>query len=264
MKLKTQRRFYCSVRAVGSIALLLLAMLAGPSTARAEELLVAAAASLTDVLKDVGKAYQAKTRNKLLLTLGPSNFLARQIDEGAPADLFFSADLAQMDNLEKKGRLDPETRRNFLSNRLVVIASADSKLTVISAKDLLKPEIGKIALADPTGVPVGVYTRRYLTNEKLWDAVSPRVVPMLDVRATVAAVEAGNVGAGIVYKTDAAIAPRVRVVFAVPVERAPKITYPIAVVKDSKKKAAARDFVSFLATPAAKSIFRKYGFVILE
>lgn len=243
---------------------LLAVVLTSPLPARADEILVSAAASLTDVLKEVGKAYQAKSQNKLLLTLGPSNFLARQIEEGAPVDVFFSADLAQMNLVDKNGRLEPGTRRNLLSNQLVVVVPVDSKLVISSAKDLLKPEVKNIALADPSGVPVGVYTKRYLTDEKLWEGVNKRIVPVLDARATVAAVEAGNVEAGIVYKTDAAISSRVKIVFAVPVEKAPKITYPIAVVKDSKKKAAARDFLAFLATPAAKSLFKKYGFVVLE
>lgn len=231
---------------------------------RAEDILVSAAASLADVLKDVGKAYQAKSRNKVLLTLGPSNFLARQIDEGAPADLFFSADLAQMDSLEKKGRLEPSTRRSFLSNQLVIVVPADAKLKIVSATDLLKPEVKKIALADPSGVPVGVYAKQYLVGERLWNGVAAKVVPVLDVRATLAAVEAGNVEAGIVYKTDAAISSGAKVAFVVPVEKSPKITYPVAVVKDSKRKSAARDFWSFLITAPAISLFKKYGFVVLE
>ncbi|MBM4260090.1 MAG: molybdate ABC transporter substrate-binding protein [Deltaproteobacteria bacterium] len=246
------------------IVVFVLALAVNQINARAEEILVSAAASLTDVLKDVGKAYQAKSQNKLFLTLGPSNFLARQIDEGAPADVFFSADLAQMDSLEKNNRLEPGTRRSFLSNQLVIVVPADSKLKISSAADLLKPEIKRIALADPSGVPVGVYAKRYLTDEKLWSGVAAKIVPVLDARATLAAVEAGNVDAGIVYKTDSAISAKVKVAFAVPVEKAPKIVYPVAVVKDSKKKAAARDFLSFLTTPAAKSLIKQYGFVVLE
>src|SRR4030095_14615325 len=247
-----------------SLAVVLLLLAYAQARARADEILVSAAASLTDVLRDMGKAYQSKSKHKLLLTLGPSNFLARQIDEGAPADMFFSADLAQMDILEKNGRLEPGTRKNLLSNQLVIVVPADSKLAIASTKDLLKPEVKKIALADPVAVPVGVYTSKSLADEGLWDKVKPKIVPVLDVRATLASVESGNVEAGFVYKTDAAISQKVKIVFEVPFEKGPKITYPVAVVKESKKKEAARDFLNYLLSPAGKASFKKYGFVVLD
>jgi molybdate transport system substrate-binding protein len=238
--------------------------LSAPSWARADDIRVAAAASLTDVLMDVGKTYQAKTTNKIVLTLGPSNFLARQIDEGAPADLFFSADLAQMDFLDKRGRLEPGTRKNLLSNQLVMIVPANSKLRITSPKDMLNPEVKKVALADPTAVPAGIYASKYLSDEGLWDKVKPKVVPVLDVRATLASVEAGNVEAGFVYKTDAAVSTKVKIVYEVPLDRGPRITYPVAVIKESTKKAAARDFANYLVAPGAKAAFKKFGFVVLD
>ena len=234
------------------------------NAANADEILVAAAASLTDALKDIGKAYQAKSKHKILLTLGPSNFLARQIDEGAPADMFFSADLAQMDLLEKNGRLEPGSRKNLLSNQLVIVVPADSKLAIASPKDLLKSDVKKIALADPAAVPVGVYTSKYLADEGLRDKMKPKIVPVLDVRATLASVESGNVEAGFVYKTDAAISKKVKIVFEVPIEKGPKITYPVALIKESKKKEAARDFMNYVSGAAGKSAFKKYGFVVFE
>ena len=233
-------------------------------SARADEILVSAAASLTDVLKEMGKAYQSKSKHKLLLTLGPSNFLARQIDEGAPADMFFSADLAQMDLLEKNGRLEPGTRKNLLSNQLVMVVPSDSRLAIASPKDLLKTEVKKIALADPAAVPVGVYTSKYLADEGLWDKVKTKIVPVLDVRAILASVEAGNVEAGFVYKTDAAISHKIKIVYEVPIEKGPKITYPVAIIKESKKKDAVRDFVSYLLSPSGKAMFKKFGFVVFE
>ncbi|HEV8721889.1 MAG TPA: molybdate ABC transporter substrate-binding protein [Candidatus Binatia bacterium] len=243
---------------------ILLVLTCTHALARADEILVSAAASLTDALKDLGKAYQAKGKHTILLTLGPSNFLARQIDEGAPADIFFSADLAQMDLLDKNGRLEPGTRKNLLSNQLVVIVPANSKLSIASPKDLLKPEFKKIALADPAAVPVGVYTSKYLADEGLWDKVKPKIVPVLDVRATLASVESGNVEAGFVYKTEAAISQNVKTVFEVPLEKGPKITYPLAIVRESKKKEAARDFMNYVLGPAGKAAFKKYGFVVLH
>ena len=204
--------------------------------ARTDEILVAAAASLTDVLKELSAAYQSKGKNIVNFNFGPSSTLARQIEEGAPADVFFSADLAQMDNLNKKGRLEPGMRKNLLSNQLVIIVPADSKLAIGSPKDLLKPEVKRIALAEPSSVPVGVYSSKYLSDEGLWEKVKPKVVPVLDVRATLASVESGNVEAGFVYKTDAAISKKVKIVFEVPIDKGPKITYPVAIIKESKKK----------------------------
>jgi molybdate transport system substrate-binding protein len=249
---------------LGCGLLLALFLLSAQATAHADEILVSAAASLTDALKDIGRAYQLKGRHKILLTLGPSNFLARQIDEGAPVDIFFSADLAQMDLLDKNGRLEPGTRKNLLSNQLVIVVPKDSNLAIAAPKDLLKPEVKKIALADPAAVPVGVYTSKYLTDEGLWDKVKSKTVPVLDVRATLAAVESGNIEAGFVYKTDAAISNKVRIAYEVPIEKGPKITYPVAIVKESKKKDAARDFMNFLLSPASKAMFKKFGFVVIE
>ena len=230
----------------------------------ADEILVSAAASLTDVLKEISAGYQAKAKHTVKFNFGPSNGLARQIEEGAPADIFFSADLAQMDNLDQNGRLEPGTRKNLLSNQLVIIVPADSKLAISSPKDLLKADIKKIALAEPTSVPVGVYSSKYLSDEGLWDQVKSKIVPVQDVRATLASVESGNVEAGFVYKTDAAISKKVKIVYEVPIDKGPKITYPVAIVKESRRKDAARDFMNYVQSPAAKDAFKKYGFVVLE
>jgi molybdate transport system substrate-binding protein len=232
--------------------------------AQADEILVAAAASLTDVLKEIATSYQAKSKHTVKFNFGPSSSLARQIDEGAPVDIFFSADLPQMDSLDKKGRLEPETRKNLLSNQLVIIVPADSKLALSSPKDLLKAEVKKIALAEPSSVPVGVYSSKYLTDEGFWDQVKGKIVPVQDVRATLASVESGNVEAGFVYKTDAAISKKVKIVYSVPIDKGLKITYPVAVVKESKRKAAARDFMNYIGTPAATEAFKKYGFIVLD
>jgi molybdate transport system substrate-binding protein len=177
--------------------------------------------------------------------------------------MFFSADLAQMDLLEKNGQLESGTRKNLLSNQLVIVVPADSKLTIASPKDLLKTEVKKIALADPVAVPAGVYTSKYLVDEGLWDKVKQKIVPVLDVRATLASVESGNVEAGFVYKSDAVISQKVKIVFEVPTEKGPKITYPIAIVKESRKKEAARDFMNYVLSPAGKATFKKYGFLVV-
>ncbi len=231
--------------------------------ARTDEILVAAAGSLTDVLKELSAAYQSKSKNTVNFNFGPSSTLARQIEEGAPADMFFSADLAQMDDLDKNGRLEPGTRKNLLSNQLVIVVPSDSKLAIASPKDLLKSEVKKIALAGPP-VPVGVYSSKYLEAEGLWDQIKPKVVPVQDVRATLASVESGNVEAGFVYKTDAAVSKKVKIVYEVPINKGPKIVYPVAIVKESKRKDAARDFLNYVQIPASKELFKKYSFVVLD
>jgi len=141
---------------------------------------------------------------------------------------------------------------------------ADSKIALSSPKDLLKPDVKRIALAEPSSVPVGVYSSKYLADEGLWDKIKSKVVPVQDVRATLASVESGNVEAGFVYKTDAAVSKKVKIVYEVPMDKGPKITYPVAIVKDSKRKDAARDFMYFLQSPIAKDAFKRYGFVVLD
>jgi molybdate transport system substrate-binding protein len=250
--------------AIGMVLIATLSTSIVAAPARADEVLVSAAASLTDVLKEISTAYQAKSKHTVKFNFGPSSGLARQIDEGAPADIFFSADLPQMDGLDKKDRLEPGSRKNLLSNQLVIIVPADSKLAISSPKDLLKSNVKRIALAEPSSVPVGVYTSKYLADEGMWDQVKPKIVPVQDVRATLASVESGNVEAGFVYKTDAAVSKKVKIVYEVPIDRGPKITYPVAIVKESKRKDAARDFLNYIQSPAAKDAFKKYGFVVLQ
>jgi molybdate transport system substrate-binding protein len=233
------------------------------ASALADEILVSAAASLTDVLKEISNGYQSKSKNTVKFNFGPSSGLARQIEEGAPADMFFSADEAQMDDLDKNGRLEPGTRKNLLSNQLVIIVPSDSKLAIASPKDLLKSEVKRIALAEPP-VPVGAYSSKYLEAEGLWDNIKPKVVPVQDVRATLASVESGNVEAGFVYKTDAAVSKKVKIVYEVPIDKGPKIVYAVAIVKESKRKDTARDFLNYVQTPASKELFKKYGFVVLD
>ena len=234
------------------------------ANAWAEEILVSAAASLTDVLNDISKGYQSKSKNRVRFNYGPSSGLARQIEQGAPADIFFSADLPQMDALDKTGLLEAGTRKNLLSNQLVIIVPADSMLAISSPRDLLNADVKRIAIAEPFSVPVGVYSSKYLTDEGLWDQVKPKVVPVQDVRATLASVESGNVEAGFVYKTDAALSKKVKTVYEVPIDKGPRITYPVAIMKESKQKDAARDFMNYVSSPVAMAAFRKYGFVVLQ
>ncbi len=202
-------------------------------SSRADELTVFSAASLSDALKESAGAYERKTGDKIAFNFGASSMLARQIQEGAPADVFFSADESRMDVLEKAGLILKETRRSRLSNSLVIVVTGDSPLQVRSAEDLADARVKRIALADPQAVPAGVYARAYLERAKIWPAVQRKIVPTENVRAALAAVESGNVDAGIVYKTDAAVSAKIRVAYAVKPEEGPEISYPMAVVKES-------------------------------
>jgi molybdate transport system substrate-binding protein len=233
---------------------------AAEPTAVREELSVFAAASLADALTEIGTAWQAASGNRAVFNFGASSDLARQIRAGAPADVFFSADGAQMDALERQGLVRATERSDLLSNTLVVIVPEDSKARVTSPHDLAG--FRTIAIADPQAVPAGVYARSWLQGVKLWDELAPRVVPTLHVRAALAAVESGNVEAGIVYRTDAARSKRVRVVFEVSQQQGPPIRYPVAPLTSSGKPAAA-SFVSYLRSPAAREIFVRHGFLVL-
>ena len=154
-----------------------------------------------------------------------------------------------MDNLDKTGRLEPGTRKNLLSNKLVIIVPADSKLAISSPKDLLKTDIKRIALAEPSSVPVGVYSNKYLTDEGLWERCKPKIIPVQDVRATLASVESGNVEAGYVYKTDAAVSKKVKIVYEVPIDKGPKITYPVAIIKRNQEKGSGSGFHELYTQP---------------
>lgn len=250
------------LRQVCSIAAL--SLMTAPPAASADNIVVSAAASLTDALKEIGRMYQSKSKNRVTFVFASSSTLARQIEAGAPADVFFSADVQTMNALERNGRLEPGTRKQLLSNQLVIIVPADKPTLVNSPEDLLDPRVRRIALAEPSSVPAGVYTKAYLESLGLWDKVKPKVVPVLDVRATLASVESGNVEAGLVYKTDAASSKRVKTVFEVPIGKGPKIIYPVAILKESKSKAAAKEFLNVMVSPSGADVFRRYGFVVLQ
>ncbi|HSI63586.1 MAG TPA: molybdate ABC transporter substrate-binding protein [Candidatus Saccharimonadia bacterium] len=231
--------------------------------AQSPTLRVSAAASLADALKEIHSLYEKKTGGKIELNLGASSMLARQIEEGAPVDVFISADLAKMEGLEKKGLIHVTTKENQLSNALVVVVPADSKLQVSGGKSLAEAGVAKIAFADPKAVPAGMYSKEWLTKLGLWEKIEPKVISTENVRAALAAVESGNVDAGIVYKTDAAISQKVKVAFEVPASEGPVMTYPMAALKSSAHSEAAKQYLDFLDTPEAKAVFAKFGFVVL-
>lgn len=237
-----------------------LALLAWAWSAPGATVRVFAAASLTDSLKEIAAAYEKQSGDKIVFNFGASSLLARQIEEGAPADIFFSADEARMDALAKKGLLLADTRRSLLGNALVIVVSSDSALRIGSTADLRRAR--RFAIAEPRTVPAGIYAREYLSAQGLWADLAPKAVPTDNVRAALAAVEAGNVEAGIVYKTDAALSRKVKVAWEVPAKEAPDISYPLAVVKDSKEDAAAKRFAAYLASAPATKTFESFGFVV--
>jgi molybdate transport system substrate-binding protein len=251
-------------RHLHTLAIALLSLLGSgfATAAHAAEVRVAAAASLTNALTELGESWKAKSGDTVVLNFGASNLLARQIAEGAPADVFFSADEAQMNRLEKGGHLLAGSRRSLLSNTLTVVVPSDSKLVVSSAKDLAGPGVRVLALAEPQTVPAGIYAKQYLRSLGLWSQVIDKVVPTENVRGALAAVEAGNADAAIVYHSDAAISKKVRVALEVPEAEGPKISYPVAVLTGAEGRERAKAFVDYLASPEAAEVFRRYGFLV--
>ncbi|MEO8276369.1 MAG: molybdate ABC transporter substrate-binding protein [Thermoanaerobaculia bacterium] len=230
----------------------------------AAEVVIFAAASLTNVLQELAPAYEIQSGDHLVFNFAASSTLERQIEEGAPADIFFSADEARMDSLQRRGDLIVETRRSLLSNNLVIVVAAEGGAKVVAPRDLASKSVKVLALAEPQSVPAGIYAREYLTGLGLWRGVIDKVVPTENVRAALAAVESGNADAAIVYRSDAAVSKKVRVVFEVPTSEGPKISYPVAVLKGSKVGAAARAYVAFLSSEPARDVFRRALFTLPE
>ncbi len=243
--------------------LLLFAVFLAGLSLRAADLQIYAAASLSDALKEIAQAYEPASGDKLVFNLAASSALALQIKNGAPADVFFSADEAKMNDLAKAGLLADDTRRSLLSNTLVIVTHAERGAAVTRPDDLVLTAVGRIALAEPQTVPAGIYAKQWLQKIGLWNKVIDKVVPTENVRACLAAVEAGNADAGIVYKTDALISKRVKIALEISAAdpAAPKISYPLAVLKDARHATGARKFTAYLASPAARDVFVKYGFL---
>jgi len=232
--------------------------------AHGADLTLFAAASLSDAVREIAGAYETATGDRVRLNFGSSSLLARQIVEGAPADVFFSADEATMDRIEKLGLIAPETRRRPLSNTLVVVIPSDARWSPRTLQELTGPALHRLALADPKTVPAGIYARAWLEKAGYWRALESRVVPTDNVRAALAAVAAANAEAGIVYKTDAATSSRVQVAFAAPLENRPVIRYSVAVLRGSKAPEASLRLLETLTASAARRVFKRLGFIIVE
>ena len=228
-------------------------------------IVVFAAASLTNVLQELGDSFTKETSIAVLFSLAASSALARQIENGAPADVFFSADLEWMDYLQSRNLIQVSSRHDMLGNRLVLVAPADSKLEIKIAPNFpLARALGKgrLATGDPEGVPVGRYARQSLMKLGVWGAVEDRLVRADSVRSALAFVDRGEVSLGIVYETDALIDKKVRVVDIFPEQSHLPITYSIALTTSAKSQAA--QFVAYLRGSSGDAAFKKYGFIPLH
>ena len=250
-------------------ALLLIAVSLASTAARAQDdagLTVFAAASLKEALDDAAAAYRQQTGVPVRVSYAASSALARQIEQGAPADVFFSADLEWMDYLQQRNRLDVATRRSLLGNRLVLIAPRASKAQV----DLRRPATllaalgdGRLAVGQTRTVPAGKYAKASLESLSLWNGVRPRLAESESVRAALMLVARGETPLGIVYASDAKAEPGVRVVATFPEDSHPPIVYPVAALRGARAAQAAR-FVQWLASPAADALFTKRGFAVKD
>ena len=266
----TRRTACCSVGAFLGALCGVVAAAQGALAASAAEpgppvpaLVVFAAASLTEALDALDGAFTAQTHIPVKASYAASSVLAKQIEAGAPADVFFSADHEWMDYLEQRRLLHPGTRRDVLGNALVLIAPADSATQLKIAPGFALAQAlgaGRLASADPDSVPAGLYGRAALIKLGVWDSVQSRLARAENVRAALAYVARGEAPLGIVYLTDAQAEKRVRVVDVFPEDTHPPILYPAAMTANAQP--AAQKYLEFLAGPQAQEIFRRYGFRI--
>jgi molybdate transport system substrate-binding protein len=228
-------------------------------------ILVFGAASLTNVLQDLGDAFTRETSIPVKFSFAASSVLARQIENGAPADIFFSADLEWMDYLQKRDLIQRRTRHDVVGNQLVLIAPLDSTVKLKIAPNFpLAAALGKgrLATGDPDSVPVGRYAREALTNLGIWNEISGRLIRADSVRSALAFVDRGEAPLGIVYETDALVDKNVRVIDVFPENSHAPIVYPIALTTVAKADAA--KFLAFVRGPASDAAFKAYGFVALH
>jgi len=231
-----------------------------PPPCPAADLIVSAAASLTNAFREVARQFEAlHPDTQVVLNFASSDVLLAQIAKGAPVDVFATADLESMDRAQRQGLLAPGTRRTLLHNALVLIAPASSSIGLNGMKSLADPAVRRIAIGNPASVPAGRYARESLEKAGLWSQLGPKYILAQNVRQALDYVARGEADAGLVYATDATImAGKVRVVATAPTDK--PIAYPIAIVKDTRNRAAADAFASYLVSDAASSTFERHGF----
>ena len=230
------------------------------SSAQAADLIVSAAASLTNAFRDVGKLFEeSNSGHKVVFNFASSDVLLSQIAKGAPVDVFATADMESMDRAEKQNLLAPGTRRILLRNKLVLIAPSGSSTALSGLTSLEDPAVRRIAIGNPATVPVGRYSREAMEKAGVWSSLEPKFIMAQNVRQALDYVARGEVDAGLVYTTDAAImAGKVRVAAEIPTTT--PIVYPVALINDTRNRARAEAFVKVLGSEAAQGIFTRYGF----
>ena len=263
----------CSLRFLTSCVLLVFVLLAlsstvwnSPASAQGQKLIIFAAASLKDALDEVNVAYQHENSQETATSYAASSTLAKQIEAAAPADVFISADLDWMDYLAKRNLIKPETRANLLGNRLVLIAPVNSPLNLAIGSNFSLAQAlgnGRLAIADPNGVPAGRYGKAALESLGVWSTIADRLAPAENVRAALALVARGETPLGIVYQTDAASDKDVKIVGIFPQDTHPPIIYPIAAVVSSTNPAAL-GYLAYLKSRAARPTFEKHGFTVFQ
>jgi len=232
-----------------------------PPAAEKIELHISAAASLTDVMKELAANYQKVQPNvTITFNFGSSGALQQAIENGGVTDLFFSAAQKQMDALERAGELLPGTRKNLLLNEVVLVVPKGSAKNITSFADAASDKVQYIALGEPKGVPVGQYSEEVFKSMQILDPVKSKAVYGSDVRQVLAWVESGEADCGVVYATDAAISDQVKVVAKAPDGTHKPIIYPAAILKSSTQAEAAKQFLAFVSSPDSAAVFKKYGF----
>jgi molybdate transport system substrate-binding protein len=236
---------------------------AAPPAQQKTELTLSAAISLKDALDEIARAYAvANIAATIHTNYGSSGTLQLQIEQGAPVDIYISASPKQMNVLAAGGLLLAGTRRDLLRNEVVLIVPQNSSARISSFQDLARPDVKQLALGEPATVPAGQYTKEVLTHFGIYGPVRAKAILGKDVRQVLTYVETGNVDAGVVYRTDALSSAKVKIVATAPEESHAPIVYPVAIIKDTKNPAAAKQFLAFLASRQAAAIFRRFGFVV--
>ena len=249
-----------NIMALGFLALGGMALIQPAPVMGAQELTVSAAASLTNAFPEIGKGFeQQHPGTKVIFNFAATGPLLQQIAQGAPVDVFASADQKTMNQAQEKGLIVPASRKDFVSNTLVLIVPQDSKLALSGLKDLASAAVKRVALGNPASVPVGRYTQEALTKAGLWEALQPKLILGESVRQVLDYVSRGEVDAGFVFATDAAIA-KGKVKTVTEVQGHQPIVYPVALVAAGQKQALAQEFLNFLFAPESVAILTKYGF----
>jgi molybdate transport system substrate-binding protein len=251
----------CTVSIFLLFALTSVSLINGSFAQGKSEILVSGAISLKNALGEIGSIYETQTGVRAMFNLGASGLLQKQIEAGAPVDVFASAGVRQMDELETRNLILTETRRNLVRNSLVLVTPINSGHPVHSFGDLSDPEIGKLAIGNPRTVPAGQYARQVLVNLNLWNRLRTRLILAENVRQVLDYVVRAEVEAGIVYATDVAIAKgKVALAVTAPEETHDPILYPIAIIRETRNRVDAKRFIDLALSEAGQKVFRKYGF----